>query len=285
MSELKPVKKAELARHWHVSPPYVTKISRPIAEGGKAMPEFVTLAEADNWRAVHAPPKNPRPSGQGLGENLTVASKKNVGSPVTTTARTPPQGGTVTTTPTTAPRNVDVESFIRRDTDFDSLMIEQAEHVPQMAYGLFRLACSGANSAEISAAAKNWHEAAKASASVRGGFLELQEKNRALLPLDEVMDILGIELQAVRVAFLKAGERIASAANPADPALAQRIIDAYIEKILAQLDFVEARTAKELAPPASVASPAPPAPPVAVDPAPELALAVADPAAPPPPAP
>lgn len=251
MSELKPVNNSTLARHWNVSAPYVSKLKRPVAEGGKAMPDFLTVADADVWRAVHAPPKSP----QSFAQNSTEGGKKNGGVSGTTTR------SDKTNATHTRAKLIDITQFIKRGegVDFDTLMIRQAEHVPQIAFGLYELACQGGNSAEISAANKNWHESAKASAAVRSSFLELQEKTRALLPLDEVMDIVSTELQPVRQAMQKIGERFAAAANPDNPALAKQVIDAAIDKIFAQLDRTSARLEKELAAPVLSAD-LPPAP-------------------------
>ncbi len=247
MSEPNTVKNSTLARHWNVSQAYVSKLRRPTERGGKAMPAFSTLAEADNWRAVNAPPNSP----QSFSQNSTERGKKNGGAFGTTTERrknnaTNGHG-----------KIVDITQFLLRGAgeDFDALMIRQAEEKPQIASGLCDLACAGGNSAEISAALKNWHEAAKASAAVRGSFLDLQEKTRALLPLDEVMDIAGTELQAVRQAMDKLGERYAAAANPENPTLAKQVIDGAVDKIYAQLDRVRARLQKELAPAAAPAEP------------------------------
>lgn len=246
MSEPKPLTNAALASHWGTSRPYVSKLKRAIADGGKAMPEFFSTEEADTWRAVNAPAK---PT-QSFAQNSTE-SGKNIGGASGTTTRRGKNNERAR-----API-IDVTEIIRRGAgkDFDSLMIQQAEHVPQIAYGLYELACGRGNSAEISFANKNWHEAAKAAAAVRASFLELQEKTRALITLDEVMDIVGTEMQPARAAFRKLGERHASAANPENPELAHRVIDAAVDKVFAQLDATLARLQKELAAPAVASDP------------------------------
>ena len=95
------------------------------------------------------------------------------------------------------------------------------------------------------------HEASDAAAYVRERFLGLQEKSRTLLPLDEVMDVVGTELQAVRQALSKLGELCANDANPADPAVARRVIDAAVDNICARFGLLLNRAQRELAAPAA----------------------------------
>jgi hypothetical protein len=260
MSEEKPIRKADLARHWRVSPPYITKLVKK-----KGMPCFTDLASADAWRAVNAPPKpsNQKPIEASM-ENGIEADKKIAVFSGTTKApesKQAPGPESASGTPQGLPPNtnppaevIDVLAFIRTDKDFDALMIEQAERVPQIAYGLFLRASNRCNPAEIAAANKNWHESAKAAAAVRGEFLSLQERTGTLIPLDRVMDIVGTEMQALRAALAKFGERCGPIANPADPLLAQRAIDAGIDRLLQLMVSVESRAAKELAPPATIAA-------------------------------
>jgi hypothetical protein len=258
--EQRPISKADLARHWGVSRPYVTKLSKPETEGGKSLPVFYDLADADAWRAVHAPERASRvvptfTGEQSFNENSVEAEKKSSG-PADTTSQPKPRdtargrnsarGGAKDAGGEWLPAKIDVQAMVRRDIDFDVLMVQHAEEVPQIAHGLLKMAAETGHPNAISAATRNWHEAADASADVRERFLSLQEKSRALLPLDEVMDIVGTELQAVRVALMKLGERCANEANPADPALAQRVIDAAIDLVFAKLSGVEIRAAREL---------------------------------------
>ena len=263
-SEQTPLTKADLARHWGVSRPYLTKLAKPEAEGGKAMPTFTALADADAWRAVHAAPRLGRVEPVFAGEQSSSkkpveAAKKPPASPGTTTAdstRTATgtgrgKGGAADALAHLIPERIDIAAFIRRDVDFDVLMVEHAEEVPQVAHGLFRLAAESGHPSAISAATRNWHEATTAAADTRTRYLAIQEKSRALLPLDEVMDVIGTELQALRTALTKFGERCANDANPSDPALAQRVIDAAMDLVFAKLDAVETRAVRELSAPAA----------------------------------
>ena len=241
MSEQIPIRKAELARHWGVRPSYVSNLIKR-----KALPEFTSFEEADAWRAVNAPPKAAHAAGSALptvpdSANSDDTLEKNAAINKTTTSSGKENG---------RPQGelIDVTAFIRRDVDFDALMIESAEGVPQVAHGLYLRACAGGSPNEIAAALKNWNDAMKAAAAARLAFLETQEKTRALLPLDVVMDIVGTELQALRANLLKLGERIAARANPDNPALARGVIDAAVdESVFRQCDAVESRASRELA--------------------------------------
>ena len=258
MSE--PIKKADLARHWKVSPAYVTQLFGRWQKKnpGAAELTFASLDEADQWRAIHAPPKPAnearrtvfagKPSQSSPEKPAETAEKTRESSRTPQTAGQKPAGagGDNTDASTPSPDIIDVETLITRGGDFDELMLRQAEEVPQIAYGLYRRACARGAAAEIANATKNWNDASKAGHAVREKFLEIQEKTRALISLDVVMDIVGTELQGVRARMLKLGERNASKANPENPALARAVIDAAIDEVFQAIETVTVRTEKEL---------------------------------------
>ncbi len=241
-TEPKPIRDADLARHWGVSRSYVCGLRRH-----KAMPDFVALATADEWRAVHAPPK---PANSGRRAPLFAgehddAAKNPVGSP-----RKKNRGFTDTnTSPETEepPEKIDIDAFISTGgVDFDGLVIQQAEQATQIAYGLLKRASGRGDPNAISAATRNWQESARASAEVRERYLKIQERNGELISLDRVMDVVGTQLNAVRSALDRLGERIAAAANPADPAVAKAAIDAAVDTLFRQLETAAARTRTEV---------------------------------------
>ena len=210
------VKDADLARHWGCSAPYISKLKKPVAQGGKAMPDFADLGAADAWRAIHAPPRGRRYAGENRGENQpqpppgseSTAESDGSGAATRLPPNNPPRGPTRSLP---AKKIVDVRKFIKRTGDFEGLMLRQAESVPQIAYGLLELAAQGGDVVDLAAQLKNWAEAGKEAGRVRKAFLEAQEKSRALLPLDEVEDVVGTGLQEVRNAMLKHDERVATA--------------------------------------------------------------------------
>jgi hypothetical protein len=251
MSEPKPINHAELARHWGCSAPYVSKLVKT-----KAMPAFVSLAEADAWRSVNAPARHSAKTAPQDSNKNGIEGEKNIAlDPNTTTATgTTPAAETANAPKCSAPNTVsgggeiiDVTCYITRGVDFDELMLRQAEDAAQVAHGLYLRACAGGNPTAISAALKNRTDAADAAAAVRKRFLEIQEQARSLISIDEVMDTLGTELQAWRAAMLKLGERCANVANPADPALAKRAIDAGVDQAFQKLESAIDRGQAQLA--------------------------------------
>lgn len=254
MSEQKPIKPADLARHFGCSPAFISKLRRRIVDGGKEMPDFYSLEEATAWRSVHAPPKLRKRSPVGppepLGERLT-SEAKNFASSAGTTTSTNHNGaggkeGTGTTPGAREEGGIDVRGFIRAG-DFDAMMIENAEGVPQVAHGLYLRACSTGNATAIAQALANWSDAMKAAAAARAAFITVQERTRALLPLDQVMDILGTELQAVRADLAKLGERYGAIANPQAPEVGRQAIEAAVDTVLERFEPMTVRTSRELA--------------------------------------
>lgn len=242
---------AELAAHWSVSLPYLTKLKKP-APAGKGMPDFTDLDTADRWRALHAPPRGRRSFGKNRVENPPhPRTPQDVG--------TENEGATGAGLPANNDRKagssgggevINIGRFIRKTGDFDGLMLRQAEEVPQIAFGLLKLAAAKNDTVEVSAQLKNWGDAGKVSGAVREKFLETQEKSRALLSLDEVEDIVGTGLQELRNAMLKHDDRVAAALVPHLPAeqlaLVRRAVAEDIDMIFRKMDAVPDRTRREL---------------------------------------
>jgi hypothetical protein len=244
MNDPKPISRADLARHWKVSPPYVSKLGRSIAEGGKAMPEFFSIAEADSWRTRNCPPRpefeahrnstnNPPPSAGKIAQSKTPQQPSG--------RESPPE-----TPPSPPERTIDVMPFVDHGADFTSLMIRQAKEVPQIAHGLWKDACRRQSHSEIDRTLSTWTDAAKAAAGILNDYLELQEKSKALIPIDVVMDIVGTELQAIRTRMLKFGEQVGPKANPDNPILAVTVINTAIDDLFKSFEHAENISAAEL---------------------------------------
>jgi len=245
VSEQKPIKHADLARHWGVSRPLVCKFAKE-----RSMPAFTSLAAADTWREVNAPPRKRKSTTNDSSKiGAEVSEKKSRASDTSNNDATSSgsgTGGRETSKGTSGAWEIDVETFIRTDKDFDSLMIEQAERVPQIAFGLLELKQRTGVAHAIQDATANWHQAVKASASVRTQFLDLQERTRALIQLDEVMDVVGTELQALRSFLDKLGTRYGAAANPDDPQRAIDVINGAIDEVYRRIDMAQDVARKEL---------------------------------------
>jgi len=214
------------------------------------MPRFTSYLEADAWRAVHAPPRKVHETSV---KKLAEAAEKNAGFPQTPAAditnSPPPAGAPSPAEPRDPPpERIDVDKFVDRESDFDALMIRQAEELPQIAHGLMRKKAALGEAGAISAAIKNWHEASKAAADVREKFIAIQQETRALIPIDDVEDVVATELREVRKVLRKLGARVAAAANPDNPPLAQRAVDTGVDECLLLFEHVVERTKLELRP-------------------------------------
>jgi hypothetical protein len=219
------------------------------------MPDFFAVQDAIAWRAVHAPPRGRRSFGKNRVENPPH--------PQTDQGSTPGNnGGTGHSLPANNAAGwkaghggrggevIDLKGFIKKTSDFDGLMLEQAQAVPQLAYGLFTLAAKTGDPVEVAAAIKNYADAGRHAAVVREKFLETQEKSRALLSLDEVEDVVGTGLQELRNLLMKQGERVAGGLQAQLPAemvvLVQQAIDADVDRIFLKLSAVPDRARREL---------------------------------------
>jgi hypothetical protein len=266
MSERKTISPADLARYWGCSPANVSNLTKR-----KGMPAFTSLREADEWRAVNAPIRKQRQTEVNPPESSPKKSaevaEKNAYSGDTTTPANSDEPATAQTGElpldarapsvdrkgrdsgrTSEPvERIDVERFISRDGNFNELMIRHAEELPQIAYGLLKLKTSAGEPGAIAAATRNWHEASKAAADVLEKFVALQKETRALISIDEVEDVVGTELQEIRTGLIKLGERAANAANPDNPQLAKKVIDAAIDDLLAKFADLVERAKAELA--------------------------------------
>lgn len=129
---------------------------------------------------------------------------------------------------------VDIAPFVNHQADFTGIMIGQAKEVPQIAFGLYKLACTRNRVSQIHDALANWNSAARASSDILARYLEIQERAKVLIAIDLVMDVVGTELQTIRSSLLKLGERTAPRANPSNPILAQTVINAAVDEILKQ---------------------------------------------------
>lgn len=232
----------DLAEHWGCSRPYLTKLRQT-----KAMPGFPSLAEADSWRALNAPPRGRRVGGKNRDEHAPQPPTDEGGGAATegagesSSANTPSGGGAV----------IDIKRYIRRRPDFDGYALEAAERVYQVAVGLYERAAQGGDPVAVAAALKNYNEAAKACAAAREKFLETRERARILLSLDEVENVVGTELQELRNALLKFGERAASALvgtlNAEQLAIVRTTVDAGVDEIFRKTEVVADRPRRELA--------------------------------------
>lgn len=208
MSGTSDITDADLARHWGTSRAYVSKRRK------MGMPLFHSLAEADQWRAQHAPPRR------------RVGSRSlNNGYPTGTSA---------------SGKTLDVSVFLApAGTDFDALMIDHTEQVPQIAFGLYQVACNSGDAAAVALAMRNWSEATGRARDAREKWLDLQERSKTLLHIDKVKDLVGQQFQALRQEILRIDTKLAQDCNPQDPPQAQKVLRAWVDAMLARLHSSE----------------------------------------------
>lgn len=242
------------------------------------MPVFTSLAEADAWRAVHAPARKSTESSEKKGVEVAEKNAPVSGTTTESTAKTTGTGSSgkddgdnfklsddPSRDPSAAkaraeaaralefnrnappPERVNVDEFVDKQADFDALMIKQAEELPQIAFGLLKRKTAAGEPGAISAATKNWHEASKAAADVRERFIATQRETRALISIDDVEGVVAPELQEIRKRLKYLGARLAPVIAPEDAERVQKIIDAGVDKALAPGELLVERVKAELA--------------------------------------
>lgn len=224
------IRACDLARHWGTGSSYISMLRQR-----RNMPEFETFEAADAWRAVNAPAKRRAPrSDPGSTEPVAGFEERVENNNNNRHDKTPPSPP------------IDTREYLApAGTDFDELMLRQAEQVAQVAHGLYLRACSRGDPGTIAAHLKNWSEAGRYAKDLREKFMELQERSRMLISIDKVMDIVGQQLQDLRLALVGLGERIAVDANPENPVLAKQVIDADVDRLMARITMGEAAIREE----------------------------------------
>ena len=214
------------------------------------MPLFPDLAEADRWRAVHAPPRGRRLTGKNRDEQTPQPPTGEAGGGQTNNDGTGGQSSPSNKSGGEPRDKIDIKRFIRRVDDFDGLALRQAEETLQIAFGLYRRAAEGGDAVEVAAALKNYNDAAKACASAREKFLETREKSRALISLDEVEDVVGTELQEVRNRLLKLDDRVAAELTAHFPTeqlqLVKTTIAAAVDAVFQRIDALPVSSRRQL---------------------------------------
>lgn len=246
MSEAKPIRKADLARHWKVSASYVTKLGRT-----KGMPDFLSLAAADEWRALYAPAvatlEIARTSPTPPISTPAAASAPPVSQDVPPDAEA--EGGEKKRhqpTPLEAIGQEQLDAFCAIDGTFEETMIRRARRNALIAGGMCERAFAAGLVTHVAAWGDRFNDQAETARKLTTGYLELQEKAAVLVPIDTVMDVIGTELQQLRGYLQKFAARYGPKANPDNPILAASVIEAGVEEIFRQIDHVESLSGDQL---------------------------------------
>lgn len=187
------------------------------------------FAAADAWRAVHAPPRVHR-----------------IQTPVASAPADSSDGGREEGEAGSGGR-IDVERFDVKVDDFDGWAVKSAERMHKIAVGLYEEACARGDSVAIANATRNLADVARRSKQIREDFAKLRERARETINIDRAADLVSLAMNLFIRRATGMGQRLGILANPQDPALAQRVIDAELDRLFAQVDDVlgsleEART-------------------------------------------
>jgi len=192
------------------------------------MPKFESFEEADAWRAAN------------------VGRPRGAGSDARQEERARADGVAL------CDSKISIDALLNnlmgewQGREFESVMLEQSERVPKMAYAVYVLAVESGSPTAIEKALKNWSEAAKQARICRNDYLELQKKTRMLLHLDEVRNVTGGVFQEVRRRFDSLGDVCGPGANPGNPELAKDVINAEVDNVYRGFKEGQGRVESEL---------------------------------------
>lgn len=234
MSAPAKVKKADLARHWKVSPSYVSKLIRT-----KGMPEFETLAAADEWRSIYAPTK------PALEVARTSPAPHEKLPPTGENSPTPPLPSPQVHQPTSLEglSQKDLDAFCVIEGTFEETMIRRARRNALIAGAMCERSVALGLVSHVAVWGDRFNDQAETARKLTASYLDLQEKANVLVPIDTVMDVMGTELQQVRTVLQKFGGPLSVKLFPNDPsaaASAKALIDAEVDnQVFRQIDHVE----------------------------------------------
>lgn len=170
-----------LAALWQCTPQYVSKLKK--AAGGH-LPTFATQEDAIQWYNS----RKQRRSGK-----------------IFQTQRQTSQAPIVIPPP--------------RTESFEETMLRQSESMPLHAFALYEAAVKNGDDSLVGVRIKNWAEAAKQAAAAREQYLDLQERNKKLISVENAIEVLSAPLQELINRISKSGRRI----FPEDAALATKV--------------------------------------------------------------
>ena len=190
----------ELREKWGIDP---GQLSRMVKRG---MP-LTSESDAQRWRLA----------------NQKRVSKSQI-------ARTP--------SPTSSEplKDSDAESY-KSKTSLGRL--NRAKQAEVVAYSLVATAANNQNSVAMRAAVQGWGEAKKRVAEAEMEHARFEEVTRVLVRMDEVREVFGKWLGAIRNLMDAMPSSLAARANPSDPECAKRAIQEGIDQIFVTIQKAE----------------------------------------------
>jgi hypothetical protein len=132
--------------------------------------------------------------------------------------------------------NSDVES-IRSENSLGRL--HRARRAEVVAYSLVQRATNERNPVAMRAAIQGWGEAKKRVAEAEMEHARFEEVTRVLVRMDEVREVFGKWLGAIRNLMDAMPSSLAARANPSDPECAKRAIQEGIDQIFVTIQKAE----------------------------------------------
>jgi phage terminase Nu1 subunit (DNA packaging protein) len=195
------MRQSELAKLWGISGAAINKLV-------KAGMPLTSEAEAQSWK---------------------IANQKRVG-------RKQLLIQTPSPTSSEPSRELDAESY----KSTSSLgRLNRAKQAEVVAYSLVATAATNKNPVAMRSAVQGWGEAKKRVAEAEMEHARFEEVTRVLVRMDEVREVFGKWLGAIRNLMDAMPSSLAARANPSDPECAKRAIQEGIDQIFVTIQKAE----------------------------------------------
>ena len=194
------IRQTDLASKWNVSRAAISKFV-------KAGMPLTSVSDAERWKLV----------------NQKRVSKTEISSTPSQTSSEPL-------------KESDAESY-KSKTSLGRL--NRAKQAEVVAYSLVATAANNQNPVAMRAAVQGWGEAKKRVAEAEMEHARWEEVNRVTIRMDEVREVFGKWLGAIRNLMDAMPSSLAARANPSDPECAKRAIQDGIDQIFVTIQKAE----------------------------------------------
>jgi hypothetical protein len=194
------IRQIDLALKWNVSKAAISKLV-------KAGMPLTSVSDAERWKLA----------------NQKRVSKVEISSTPSQTSSEPS-------------KELDVESY----KSTSSLgRLNRAKQAEVVAYSLVATAATNKNPVAMRSAVQGWGEAKKRVAEAEMEHARFEEVTRVLVRMDEVREVFGKWLGAIRNLMDAMPSSLAARANPSDPECAKRAIQEGIDQIFVTIQKAE----------------------------------------------
>ena len=194
------IRQIDLALKWNVSKAAISKLV-------KAGMPLTSVSDAERWKLA----------------NQKRVSKVEISSTPSQTSSEPS-------------KDSDAESY-KSKTSLGRL--NRAKQAEVVAYSLVATAANNQNPVAMRAAVQGWGEAKKRVAEAEMEHARFEEVTRVLVRMDEVREVFGKWLGAIRNLMDAMPSSLAARANPSDPECAKRAIQEGIDQIFVTIQKAE----------------------------------------------